>query len=480
MGARGGRRLAAGGLTLLLLGAAAGYGVADATNRVPGPLTQDPVPQAYPDLGAAPGAVLPPPVVAAGATPLDDAAPVPSAEILTAAVAPVLADSALGPSVSATVLDATTGDVLLEAGTGGGHEPASVTKILTSAAALHRLGPGHTVDTTAVTSGDGPVVLVGGGDLLLAAGAGNLAAANGRAGLADLADQTAAALAAADRTTVRVQLDDSIFEGVGTGQGMGPGWTSSDVSNGFVAPMTGLAVNAGRTTDDDEAPRVGDPGLAAAATFAALLGERGITVQGAPARGAAPTDGTVLGTVTSASLAEVVGYVLATSDNNGAEALARLVAHDAGTPTGFAGAGQAVLAEVEALGVSTEGLRLSDGSGLADGSVLTPTAVAGVLHAAASPDHPELRPLLTGLPIAGLTGTLVKRFGESSRATAGQGLVRAKTGSLRGVTTLAGTVVDADGRLLAFAVMADDVPSGEPARAATDRVVAMIAGCGCR
>jgi D-alanyl-D-alanine carboxypeptidase/D-alanyl-D-alanine-endopeptidase (penicillin-binding protein 4) len=203
-------------------------------------------------------------------------------------------------------------------------------------------------------------------------------------------------------------------------------------------------------------------------------------VEGKPVRAGAPADGTVLGTVTSASLAAVVGYVLSASDNNGAEALARLVAHDAGAPTTFAGAGAAVLAEVEALGVPTAGLRLSDGSGLADGSLLTPGAVARVLHAAASPDHPELRPLLTGLPVAGLTGTLVERFGTSSRATAGQGVVRAKTGSLNGVTTLAGTVVDADGRLLAFALMADEVPASQAGRAAADRAVAVIAACGCR
>ncbi len=223
-------------------------------------------------------------------------------------------------------MDVVSGEVLADAGAGTGHEPASVAKILTVAAALHRLGPDHTVETRAVTSPDGPVVLVGGGDVLLAAGAGDPAAANGRAGLADLADQTAAQLSAAGRTTVGLALDDSVFAGVATGQGMGPGWVAADVSNGFVAPVTGIAVDAGRTTSKNYAPRVADPGLAAAAVFAERLTERGITVQGRVARAAAPADATALGSVASASLAEVSGHVLLASDNNGAEALARLVA----------------------------------------------------------------------------------------------------------------------------------------------------------
>ncbi len=480
MAAGGGRRLAVGSLSLVLVAGLSAYAVADATGRVPGPLTQDPVPLPYPELVTAPGAQPPPSAARTGAPALDDSAPLPSPEVLAAALAPALADPALGPGVSATVLDGLTGEVLVGAGATTAHEPASVAKVLTAAAALHRLGPGHSVETRAVTSGDGPVVLVGGGDVLLAAGAGDPDAANGRAGLADLADQTAAALSTTGRTTVGLALDDSVFAGVGTGAGMGPGWVPADVSNGFVAPVTGIAVNAGRTSSENYAPRVADPGLAAAATFADLLAARGITVQGTVARGAAPTDATVLGTVTSAGLAEVVTYVLLASDNNGAEALARLVAADAGLPTDFAGAGAAVLAEVEAIGVPADGLRLSDGSGLADGSLLTPAVLAGTLVAAASPDHPELRPLLTGLPVAGLTGTLEDRFGAAAGAAAGQGLVRAKTGSLTGTTTLAGTVVDADGRLLAFAVMADRVPASTAGRAAADRVVAVLAGCGCR
>ncbi len=65
---------------------------------------------------------------------------------------------------------------------------------------------------------------------------------------------------------------------------------------------------------------------------------------------------------------------------------------------------------------------------------------------------------MSGMPIAGFSGTLAHRYGLGT-AAAGRGVVRAKTGTLDGVNTLAGVVYDADGRLLAFAFMANHVQS---------------------
>ena len=141
-----------------------------------------------------------------------------------------------------------------------------------------------------------------------------------------------------------------------------------------------------------------------------------------------------------------------------------------------------MLAEVAALGVPVDGAVLPTAAGSADGvAARRRRRSPGCSRAAASPDHPELRPLLTGLPVAGLTGTLVDRF-DSSRGRRG---ARASSGPRparsAGCSSLAGTVVDADGRLLAFAVLADAVPATRagPARP-LDRVVTALAGCGCR
>ena len=98
---------------------------------------------------------------------------------------------------------------------------------------------------------------------------------------------------------------------------------------------------------------------------------------------------------------------------------------------------------------------------------------------AASEDHPQLRHLLTGLPVAGFTGSLRERFAGPGTA-AGTGMVRAKTGTLTGVNSLTGIVVDADGRTLAFAFMADQTTDRDKAVVALDRVAAALAACGCR
>ena len=162
-----------------------------------------------------------------------------------------------------------------------------------------------------------------------------------------------------------------------------------------------------------------------------------------------------------------------------AEALARLVAVRAGTPATFAGGGQAVLAQVRAMGIAAQGAVMTDGSGLGDGSLIPAGALTQVLGLAASPDHPELRPLLSGLPVAAVSGTLTDRFTRAGQKPA-RGVVRAKTGTLSGVSSLAGTTVDADGRLLVFAVLADRVPNTLSARTALDEVASTLAGCGCR
>ena len=92
----------------------------------------------------------------------------------------------------------------------------------------------------------------------------------------------------------------------------------------------------------------------------------------------------------------------------------------------------------------------------ARGNEISARALAGLLVLAASPQHPELRPLLTGLPVAGASGTLADRFG-TDRERSGLGVVRAKTGTLTGASSLSGTVVDADGRQLGFVLLADRV-----------------------
>lgn len=377
------------------------------------------------------------------------------------------------------MVDPADGRELLDVAGGAVFEPASVAKVLTGAAALHRLGPDRVLTTTVRRDGS-DLYLVGGGDVLLGPGSGDPTSVVGRAGLGDLAEQVGTALGVDAASGVRLRLDDSVLGGLGWGGApTGPGVGPADLAAGFVAPVTGLAVDAGRLRRETYAPRVADPGLAAVATLAEELARAGVPVVAPPDRARVPEQATEVASVASAPLGEIVAHTLASSDNDVAEALSRLVALDAGAEPGFGTGGAAVLEAVAELGVPVEGAVLADGSGLSDGSRLAPRTLTAALAASASDEHPQLRGVLTGLPVAALTGTLEPRF-RAPEAVAGRGLVRAKTGSLTGTSSLAGTVVSADGRLLAFTLMVDAATSTEAARRALDRVASALAACGCR
>lgn len=473
--ARAARAVAA---ALLAAAGLVAYGAADVADVLPGPLTDEPR-AAGPTLPPAAGARVVPGPAPAVLAPATAAALEPRA--LAGVLDPLVAVPALGERVGVRVVDGLTGDVVYRHAAPAPQEPASTAKLLTAAAALSVLGPGGRLPTRVVRGDRGEVVLVAGGDVLLTGGAATTATDPGgeRAGLRELAAATARALAdpgdaaaAVPAAPVRVRLDDGLF----AREGLAPGVTPGEVAAGFTAPLAPLAVDAGRTGTGRFAARSGDPALAAATRFAALLAEQGVAVDGGVTRSGTPPGAPVLAEVRSAPVAAVVAYMLRTSDNLVADALAHVVARRTGEAVTFAGSGRAVLASVETLGADTADAVLADGSGLGDGSAVRTSTLTDVLVLAGT--RPDLAPLLTGLPVGGLSGTLADRF--AGPAAGGAGLVRAKTGTLTGTTGLAGTVVTADGGYLAFAVLADAVPSTVAARQASDEIAAALAGCGCR
>jgi len=466
-----GRAIGVTALVVLLAGGA--YATADAYDVVPGLVTLAPEVAPAAPFPTAPGASA----ATTGAQVLDEldpAVPQPEAARVQVLVDTLVADPRLGPSVGVVVADALTGEVLAEHAPGSARTPASTAKLVTGVAALTELGPDRTFDTTVRQGPGDQIVLVGGGDMMLAAGAGDSAAVNGHAGLGDLAAQVAVQLRLAGRDSVTLALDDTLF----TGPALAPGWDEADVSMGYVAPVSPLAVDVAKMSEGEYPPRYPDPAVHAAGEFAARLAESGITVTGSTTRVREAATGDVLGVVSSAPVSEVAQYFLDTSDNTITEVVARMVALDLDLPGSFEGATQAVLRTATTLGVDTAGAVLADASGLAEGSALPPRMLLGLLELVVDPAHPELREVGTGMPVGGLTGTLTSRF-TSGAAT---GLVRAKTGSLKDVTSLAGTVLDADGRQLLFVLMADRtgaVGQYQP-RQALDAFVTELAGCGCR
>ena len=226
------RRRALGAvLVLILLGLVSGYVALDIRDVVPGVLTDDPP---WLDADPFPAASLPSVPAAeevlSGPSPT---APLPTADGLAALSAPVLADPRVGPDSGVLVTDVLTGADLFTATPQTARVPASTLKILVAVAALETMGDQRTFTTRVMNGADGEVVLVGGGDVMLASDAGDAGAVVGHAGLGDLADEVAEELSAEGRSTTRVVLDDSLF----TGPRLGPNWGAADVNGGWAMPI---------------------------------------------------------------------------------------------------------------------------------------------------------------------------------------------------------------------------------------------------
>lgn len=389
---------------------------------------------------------------------------------------------ALTPYVGAAALPARhldvvvadlAGRVVYRHGTGP-VTPASTTKLLTSTAALESIGA-VTRFTTSVhrVPGSHRIVLVGGGDPFLASSA---HAARGlypdRATTRQLAALTATALGRAGIRTVQLGYDATLF----TGAAVDPAWPPTYLPEDVVPPISALWVDEAR---DANGHYVGDPALVAASTFARELRAAGITVRGVPRPLRAPAGSPQLAAVRSAPLGEIVEHLLTVSDNTAAEVVLRHVGLAVRHDGSFAGGTAAVRQVLGRLGVPLAGLHQYDGSGLSRRDRLEPDTLVGVLRAASSTAHPELREVVTGLPVAGFTGSLARRFGTAPHD--GLGRVRLKTGTLTGVSGLAGLASDLTGTPMIVVAMADHVAATrtEDARAALDRITAALGACSC-
>ncbi|WP_164519558.1 D-alanyl-D-alanine carboxypeptidase/D-alanyl-D-alanine-endopeptidase [Nocardioides ferulae] len=432
---------------------------------------------------AGPAAIPPPPGLelprlarpAPVAAPVDpDTAGALSRARVRRALAPYLDDPDLGRHVVAAVAPLGEGAPVLTRG--DTVVPASTTKLVTATAALLALGPDHVFETRVVRAGRNGVVLVGGGDPFLAAAPtprGEPAAYPPRADVATLARETARALRGDGVRRVRVGYDDTLF----TGPTASPEWEPGYVPDGVVSPITALWLDEGR--DPSGYGRVADPSAAAAERFAAALADAGIRVTGAPGPASARAGGAELAVVESAPLWQIVEQVILVSDNEASEVLAHHVGLAEAGEGSFAAGRTAIEQVLTRAGVDFAGSLLHDGSGLSRGNRIHWRLLVDVLRLAASDEHPELRSVLTGLPVAAFTGSLSERFADGPAA--GRGRVRAKTGTLSGVSSLAGIATDLDGVPMVFVLAADKVRLEDTldARDALDAAAAALGACSC-
>ncbi len=365
------------------------------------------------------------------------------------------------------VVDPGSGEVLYDRQGSRALIPASTAKILTAAAALEALGPNSRLLTTAVQQAN-VVYLIGGGDATLPRSLKTDGQPEGPASLRRLARNTATALGGT--TKIDLVFDDSLF----SGRALGPGWPKGFPSAGVAAPVTALMIDQGRKSRSSRA-RVSDPAKRAAQVFADLLEKRGVRV-GKVSRGKAPESARELARVESATITEIVQTMLTESDNDVAEALGHLVGKEVLDDGSFAGGARATTQILTNAGINVEGLELSDASGLSSRNKVAPVTLTDVLSEVTT--EQRWTPVAQGLAVAGVSGTLANRF-TTKATSSGRGVVRAKTGTLTGVGSLAGIVLDDDDRPLVFAIIGNKITSQARARDTMDRIASQLAECGC-
>ncbi|PSK89169.1 D-alanyl-D-alanine carboxypeptidase/D-alanyl-D-alanine-endopeptidase (penicillin-binding protein 4) [Murinocardiopsis flavida] len=409
--------------------------------------------------------------------------------------------------------------------------PASNAKLLTSAAALDVLGPDHTFATKVAASEDpadgvvdGDLFLKGTGDPTMTAGAydalaekvaksgvtkvtGDLKADDswfdGKGLAADWDESDEPYHYAAQISALTVAANTDYDTGSVNAKAV-PGASKGAAVKASLSPMAdNLTVqNKGETGAKDSEASLGaarksgtntftfsgslpaggaafeelrtvhKPTNHATHLFAAALEEHGVEVGGTIARGVAPKGADTVAARESMPLEKLLVPFLKLSNNGHAEILVKSMGRkvegegswDAGLPQ--------ISAALNRLGVKTDGMELTDGSGLAATDKVRADTVTALLEEA--PGEPWFAAWQKSLPLAGdpdrmVGGTLSERM----RGTAAEGKVHAKTGSLTGASALSGYATSADGEKLVFSIL-NNKYEGAPPRGTQDAIAVRL------
>jgi len=454
---------------------------------------------------------------------------------LAGKIASVLKDSRVTKGrTSAVVLDAATGSELYVRSGSRATVPASNTKIVTAAAAMHTLGPGYRFKTQVIKRAkitgstlDGRLYLKGYGDptarssdyavlarkvravgirtvtgkLVVDAGYFDSARYNPtwRTGYADdyyaapISALTLAPNADLDAGTVIIKFRSGAvgkrakitttpaaaasFLNLKNLTTTGKKGTSSTFSASRAHGSSAITLR-GRVPSGRSGSwliTVSRPDLYAAAIFRAELKKAGVTVQGGTTVVATPAGKrTVLATDYSMRLSDLLVPFMKLSNNMHAEALTKAMgAKRSGAPGTWAKGLAATRAYLISSKVPMSGVSLSDGSGLSRANTMTPRALGALLVRVQR--EPWFAAFKASLPVAGNSkrmagGTLRHRMNGTRAANNAW----AKTGTLTGVTALSGYVRGRDGRLYVFAMLSSY--TGSTPRPVEDELVVTLAG----
>jgi serine-type D-Ala-D-Ala carboxypeptidase/endopeptidase (penicillin-binding protein 4) len=355
-----------------------------------------------------------------------------------------------GGSSGALAVDLDSGRTLYSLRSGTQRMPASVQKLYTSVTALRRLGPTARLSTSVLAEGEPDAAGVVHGDLYLrGSGDPNF----------DTLDANSLAQQVADAgivsVTGRVRGDESAFDGRRGVPSSGFALTSE------VGVLSALTFNRGRSGRGSPYWQR-RPARFAAAAFSKQLRGLGVTVRRRASTGVTPRDAELVTEWRSLPVSDLLRQMNPPSDNFMAETLVKVLGArfgDAGSTEAGTGVVRDTLADI---GVAAQ---VIDGSGLSRYDRTSPREVVTML------EEMDGDASFTGsLATAGRTGTLADRM----RGGAARDRCRAKTGTLRDVSALAGYCTTRGGGNVAFAFLMNYVsPYG--ARILQDRMTNALA-----
>ena len=432
---------------------------------------------------------------------------------------PLIASSNVGMKVVSLV----TGEVLYEKDAEKLHHPASTMKLITAATALVKLGPNYRFHTTLYVDrleGSrvlGNIYLKGGGDPVFDS---------------DDLEEMVERLAEMDTKDLQgdIVADETYFDAIRRGKGwmwddgpiggyfshlsaltinhngvhlrISPGTKVGDPVRVHLDPPTQYMkiVNEATTVAVSEKVRVKikrkngspeenvlmidgamaigqaemnrrvdvlDPALYCGTLLREMLAKRGMTLQGTVRYGDVPEEAVEIITHVSPPLSRILWEMNKPSDNLIAELLLKTIGAElSGTP-GTGKKGQLAISKfLSEIGMDRRHYTLADGSGvsrynLVTASLLTDLLVYMFRNFAVMPEY------LASLPVGGVDGTLARRM----RGMTAEGVLRAKTGTLRGLTALAGYTATADGETVAFSILVSNyLGSANPRRTLQDKI----------
>ncbi|TPV94950.1 MAG: D-alanyl-D-alanine carboxypeptidase/D-alanyl-D-alanine-endopeptidase [Myxococcales bacterium FL481] len=236
-----------------------------------------------------------------------------------------------------------------------------------------------------------------------------------------------------------------------------------------------LAVTVAGSLGVDASPRrvrypIADPSRYSAEVLAMALRDVGVQVPRRPVRaGRAPTDAQTLAQHRGRTVAEHLRAINKRSNNFMAEQLLRTFVPEDGATA--AASLRAMRDYLRGVGLTAQAVDIGNGSGLYDNNRVSPAAMTSLLATVAA-DYRYAAEFIGSLATMGVDGTTKRRLADTEHAR----WIRAKTGTLDGVSALSGYLGTPDGQAFAFCILFNDFPTAHrsAARELQDRIVQVV------